>query len=301
LGEHFLSEDFCKNNAMKHRKRSLPNFILPAITFLLISVVLCTFLPFSNAYWQEVLEIKGRVQPAENYITLQACTYSSEFWKEHPDAWQVDVITLGTDEYSKDQVLDILSSDQPEDASILLAQQLIAAKLNVLHGVEHSHVDEYLAAADDWFISLPIGSNPKNEYKEAIISLASMLNQYNLGFLGPSHCEDEILSDITLHIMQVIVNPTMTQSPSPTTTSTLAKTSPVEETLTPTGISLMASPTSEMTRTEIKGEPSSTLTSTTVVEASQQPESTITPTPTLSPTPTPSSTLTPTCTPTLNP
>ena len=57
--------------------------------------------------------------------------FTQGYWKNHPDAWPVDTLTLGTVTYSKDQLLSILRRPVRGNGLVALAHQLIAAKLNV--------------------------------------------------------------------------------------------------------------------------------------------------------------------------
>jgi hypothetical protein len=57
--------------------------------------------------------------------------FTQGYWKNHPDAWPLDTLTLGTVTYSKDQLLLILRRPVRGNGLVALAHQLIAAKLNV--------------------------------------------------------------------------------------------------------------------------------------------------------------------------
>jgi len=57
--------------------------------------------------------------------------FTQGYWKNHPDAWPVETLTLGTVNYSKDQLLSILRQPVRGNGLVALAHQLIAAKLNV--------------------------------------------------------------------------------------------------------------------------------------------------------------------------
>jgi hypothetical protein len=57
--------------------------------------------------------------------------FTQGYWKNHPDAWPLDTLTLGAVTYSKDQLLLILRRPVRGNGLVALAHQLIAAKLNV--------------------------------------------------------------------------------------------------------------------------------------------------------------------------
>src|SRR5258705_5036 len=59
------------------------------------------------------------------------CTYTQGYWKNHPNAWPVTSLTLGTVNYTKAQLIQILEEDVNGNGLISLAHQLIAALLNI--------------------------------------------------------------------------------------------------------------------------------------------------------------------------
>ena len=68
-----------------------------------------------------------------------ACPLGQGYWKNHPEAWIVHSLRLGTVSYTAAQLLDLLKlavgSGKKADASIILAHKLIVAKLNLAIGV----------------------------------------------------------------------------------------------------------------------------------------------------------------------
>jgi hypothetical protein len=59
------------------------------------------------------------------------CPLGQGFWKNHPDAWPVSCLTLGRQTYSQTELLRLLDTPVRGDASLILAHQLIAAKLTM--------------------------------------------------------------------------------------------------------------------------------------------------------------------------
>src|SRR5687767_5945628 len=55
------------------------------------------------------------------------CTFTQGFWKNHPEDWPVDELTLGNVTYSKDELLAIFGEPVSGNGLISLAHQLIAA------------------------------------------------------------------------------------------------------------------------------------------------------------------------------
>jgi len=62
---------------------------------------------------------------------IVGCTHTRGFWINHPEAWPVTTLTLGTGPYTQAQLLQILDQPTMGNGLVQLASQLIAAKLNV--------------------------------------------------------------------------------------------------------------------------------------------------------------------------
>ncbi len=56
------------------------------------------------------------------------------YWKNHPEAWPIESVTIGGITYTKAQAIELLKANA-KDATYKLASHLIAAKLNVASGV----------------------------------------------------------------------------------------------------------------------------------------------------------------------
>jgi hypothetical protein len=120
------------------------------------------------------------------------CTLTQGFWKNHPDAWPVDTIMLGGVSYTKDQAITLLQTPPRGDATYILVHQLIAAKLNILSGADGTTVAAAIAAADLWLTTHPLGTGtPNSPDRQAGIDLASQLDAFNSGVIGPGHCQGE--------------------------------------------------------------------------------------------------------------
>jgi hypothetical protein len=84
---------------------------------------------------------------------------SPGYWKNHPCAWPVSSLTLGNQTYTKSELLKILKMPKGGDASLILAFQLIAAKLNVLSGADPAPISG-LVTQGDALLSLYPGKLP---------------------------------------------------------------------------------------------------------------------------------------------
>jgi hypothetical protein len=72
---------------------------------------------------------------------------------------------------------------------LILAHQLIAAKLNIANGANPSAVASTIAAADaliGGLVAPPVGSG--SLAPSAVSALSSTLDQYNSGLIGPGSC-----------------------------------------------------------------------------------------------------------------
>lgn len=117
------------------------------------------------------------------------CTFTQGYWKNHPESWPVNSLTLGTVSYTKTELLQILNQPARGNGLLILAHQLIAAKLNILQGANPTPVSGTIAAADAQIGSLvcpPIGSG--NLPPASVNANAQTLDDYNNGTLGVPHC-----------------------------------------------------------------------------------------------------------------
>src|SRR5204863_8210142 len=60
------------------------------------------------------------------------CVLGSGYWMNHPQAWCMETIQIGCTTYGQTQAIEIMRHNSSQDKTYSLAQQLIAAKLNVL-------------------------------------------------------------------------------------------------------------------------------------------------------------------------
>jgi hypothetical protein len=91
----------------------------------------------------------------------------------------------------------ILQMAPQGDASLILAHQLIAAKLNILvGGASDGAVASAIEDADAWLAAnadadglLPFGVSAASAEGAEGVALANVLDEYNNGVIGPGHCE----------------------------------------------------------------------------------------------------------------
>lgn len=118
------------------------------------------------------------------------CTLTQGFWKTHPEAWPVPIMIVGGNEYTQEQLIDLLATPPRGDATYILAKQLIAAELNVMNGADSSGVAGLISEAESWLIAQGLGSWPTGDARATGIQLAAQLDDFNNGLSGVPHCED---------------------------------------------------------------------------------------------------------------
>lgn len=123
--------------------------------------------------------------------SVQNCTFTQGYWKNHPSAWPVLSLTLGTVTYTQAQLLLILGQPAGGNGLIALAHQLIAAKLNIANGADPTAASAAISSADALIGGLVVppiggGSLPPS----ATSGLTQTLDDYNNGITGPGHCAD---------------------------------------------------------------------------------------------------------------
>lgn len=115
------------------------------------------------------------------------------YWKTHSKLWPTLPTTglswgcAGTaDDLSMAAALNVLKSANARDMSVMLAAQLIAAKLNVISGSSPSAIGGTITAADAWLCSREsatapkgIGSDPQGTDRTFAEALKSTLDAWN--------------------------------------------------------------------------------------------------------------------------
>jgi hypothetical protein len=108
------------------------------------------------------------------------------YWKTHSSAWPVSSIVLGGVTYSKAQAIAIMKLPTSGDKTLNLAEQLIAAKLNVLIGNDSTCISTAIADADAFLALFPIGSGvdaSSAAWTSVGAALLTRLDDYNNGRL----------------------------------------------------------------------------------------------------------------------
>jgi concanavalin A-like lectin/glucanase superfamily protein len=119
-----------------------------------------------------------------------ACPSTQGFWKKHPSSWPATSLSLGSQTYTQAELVVILNTPSGGDASLALADQLIAAELNIANGSDPAPVSATIADAEALLSTfsgkLPYNVKPSSVTGNAMLSLAATLTQYNSGLLTPT-------------------------------------------------------------------------------------------------------------------
>jgi hypothetical protein len=119
------------------------------------------------------------------------CPQGQGYWKNHASAWPVSSLTLGSQTYNMTQLLQILGNPGGGDASMILAVQLIAAKLNVGNGSDPTPIGNASSFADGLLAGfsgmLPYNVKPGSATGQLMTQGGGIFDNYNSGQLT-SHC-----------------------------------------------------------------------------------------------------------------
>ncbi len=124
----------------------------------------------------------GQIAAQDN----STCPVGQGYWKNTP-TWPVTQITLGSQTYTQVEVLILLNTPPAGDASLILAHQLIAAKLNVAEGLDSAIVAGVIAQGDAVLAGftgrLPFDVPPPDTTGQTMVNLSAILVSYNEGQL----------------------------------------------------------------------------------------------------------------------
>jgi hypothetical protein len=119
----------------------------------------------------------------------QPGTGTPGYWKNHPEAWPVETITVGGVTYSKPQAIAWLDN-VGKDKTTTMFSSLVPAKLNVLMGNDSSCVASTIVAADAWMKAYgPVGKGVSAASLAWKLGepLHRLMDNYNNGMLCAPH------------------------------------------------------------------------------------------------------------------
>lgn len=87
---------------------------------------------------------------------------SPGYWKNHPNAWPVNSITIGNSLYTPGEAIEIMEQPVKGDKTYTMFDALVAAKLNVENGCcPPCEIRQLIKEADQWMIDHPLGNEEK--------------------------------------------------------------------------------------------------------------------------------------------
>ena len=111
------------------------------------------------------------------------------YWKNHPEAWPVQEITIGGKTYTKAEALGLLEKPG-KDKALTMFSSLVPAILNTLIGNDGSCVSSTITLAQDWMLKYgPVGGNvAASSYAWKVGEpLHRTMDNYNNGMLCAPH------------------------------------------------------------------------------------------------------------------
>lgn len=133
----------------------------------------------------------GQSAPVAEIETSQTSQpFGQGFWKNNPGAWPVTSLTIGGQTYSQTQLLTVLNIPPRGNATLILADQLIACLLNIANGCAAAPVATIVADAQarlsgiNLLAALQVKSSSSAGQK--MIHDAEVLESYNSGALTPT-------------------------------------------------------------------------------------------------------------------
>lgn len=122
------------------------------------------------------------------------CPLGQGYWLNNPDVWPVDSMTLGGQTYTQEELLLLLGASSVGDASLILARQLIAARLNGEAGADSTVVDPIIAQMDALLATfddvLPYNVAPSSPTGQSMVIGANTLDVFNSGILTEGCADD---------------------------------------------------------------------------------------------------------------
>jgi RHS repeat-associated protein/uncharacterized repeat protein (TIGR01451 family) len=128
-------------------------------------------------------------------LVAESCVRSHGYWKNHVAEWPVASQILGDPAfaghtYQQHELVSLLNGPAQGDASVILAMQLIAAKLNVANGASAEPIAGWLTRADALLAGfrqrLPYRVQSNTPIGSDMLIVASVLEQFNVGTIAGS-------------------------------------------------------------------------------------------------------------------
>lgn len=155
----------------------------------------------------------GQIAAQDN----STCPAGQTYWKSTP-VWPVTQLMLGSQAYTQVELVILLNTPPDGDASLILAQQLIAAKLNAAKGLDSSVVAGVISQGDALLAAytgrLPYHVATTDSVGQTMTNLNTILTSYNEGLLTVGCSLPATLTPTP--IATVVGTPQATLTPVPT-------------------------------------------------------------------------------------
>lgn len=120
---------------------------------------------------------------------IYECALGLAYWRGEA-TWPLPSLMLGTQNYTRDEVMALLNTQSGGDASIILAQQLAVAKLNIANGTDSQPAGSVIIQADTMLSrfdgKIPYNLHPSSSVGQGMLTHAQVLDSYNSNLLTPS-------------------------------------------------------------------------------------------------------------------
>jgi hypothetical protein len=136
----------------------------------------------------------GEIDPTTDFgffvsPLAQPGTGTPGYWKNHPEAWPVAVLTVGGVTYTRDQAISWIDKTG-NDRTLAMFSSVVPAMLNVMVGNDDSCVASTIEAANAWMAKYgPAGRgvHPASYAWKVGEPLHRLLDNYNNGMLCAPH------------------------------------------------------------------------------------------------------------------
>jgi hypothetical protein len=143
----------------------------------------CSAWPVNGVDQRGVVRPQGPHCDIGAFEVGQNCPHPKSFWKANPSDWPVTTLILGSQAYRQSELLVLLDSPSRRDASLILAKQLITAKLNFTSGAELGSFAAVVTQGDSLLSNfagkLSYNVGPSSITGRIMTSVADALETYN--------------------------------------------------------------------------------------------------------------------------
>lgn len=128
-------------------------------------------------------------------VIMNKCPLGKGYWKKHTEAWALTTLTLGSQPYSQEELIALLNTPAKQDASLLLAQQIIIAQLNIASGSATTPESDAAIVQANTILTgyegkLPYNLDPHSDSGAPLLDAAELVESYNKKEFTPDCVKD---------------------------------------------------------------------------------------------------------------